>query len=97
MAKEPTLNTITTGYFSTPALNDNFTNIYDAFTNTLSLDGSTPNAMGADLDMNGNDILNAGGLTIGGVDVFTLVNSLTVSTSNPSGGSDGDVWIKVSS
>ena len=27
--------------------------------NTLSLDGSTPNSMGADLDMNSNDILNA--------------------------------------
>jgi hypothetical protein len=97
MAKEPTLNTITTGYFSTPALTENFDNIYAAFTNTLSLDGSTPNSMNADLDLNGFDILNAGGLTIGGVDVFTLVNSLTVSTSNPSGGSSGDVWIKVSS
>ena len=97
MAKEPTLNTITTGYFSTPALTENFDNIFAAFTNTLSLDGSTPNAMGADLDMNGNQIVNAGGLTIGGIDVFTLVNSITVSTANPSGGSSGDVWIKTSS
>jgi len=97
VAKEPTLNTITTGYFSTPALTENFTNIYDAFTNTLSLDGSTPNAMSADLDMGGNQILNADGITIGGVDVFTLVNKLTVSTANPSGGSDGDAWIKISS
>lgn len=42
------------------ALNENFQRIEDAFENTLSRDGSTPNQMEADLDMNSNDILNAG-------------------------------------
>lgn len=59
MAKGPTITTIASGYYSRTALNDNFTNIDTAFDNTLSLDGSTPNAMGADLDLNSNDLLNA--------------------------------------
>lgn len=59
MAKGPSITTIASGYYSRTALNDNFTNIDTAFDNTLSLDGSTPNSMGADLDMNSNDILNA--------------------------------------
>jgi hypothetical protein len=51
--------------------------------------------MDADFDMNGYDILNAGGLTINGVDVFTLINKTTISPFPPSGGSDGDIWFKV--
>ena len=58
MAKGPTITTIASGYYSRTALNDNFTNIDTAFDNTLSLDGSTPNSMGADLDMNSKDVLN---------------------------------------
>jgi hypothetical protein len=52
--------------------------------------------MNADFDMNGYDILNAGGLTINGVDVFALLNKITISTSAPSGGNSGDIWFKVS-
>jgi hypothetical protein len=59
MAKAPTLTTISSGYASTTTLNDNFEAVSDAFENTLSLDGSTPNAMEADLDMGNNDLLNA--------------------------------------
>jgi hypothetical protein len=40
-------------------LNANFDAIETAFDNTLSRDGSSPNTMGSDLDMNSNDILNA--------------------------------------
>jgi hypothetical protein len=58
MAKAPSLTTITSGYASNTQLNSNFTAIQAAFENTLSLDGSTPNAMNADLDMNSKDILN---------------------------------------
>lgn len=58
MSKQPTITTIASGYYSTSALNVNFENLRDQFDNTLSLDGSTPNAMGADLDLNSNDILN---------------------------------------
>ena len=97
MAKKPTLTTITSGYASNTQLNNNFSELRDAFDNTLSLDGSTPNAMGANLDMNSNAIINASGLEIEGTDVFTLINKTTISTSAPSGGSDGDVWFKVSS
>ncbi len=35
-----------------------FASIEAAFQNTLSLDGSTPNALNADLDINNNDIIN---------------------------------------
>jgi hypothetical protein len=59
MAKKPDITTIASGYYSRQALNTNFENLQAGFDNTLSLDGSTPNAMGADLDMNSNDILNA--------------------------------------
>lgn len=58
MAKKPTIVTVATGYQSTDVINSNFTDLRDAFDNTLSLDGSTPNAMEADLDLNNNDILN---------------------------------------
>lgn len=96
MSKTPSISTITTGYYTTPVLNTNFENISTSFENTLSLDGSTPNAMAADLDMNGNDILNVNTLYISGVDVFSVINRVTISTSAPSGGSDGDIWFKVS-
>jgi hypothetical protein len=62
MAKKPNITTIASGYYSRNALNNNFTSLQDQFDNTLSLDGSTPNAMLADLDMNSNDILNAGNI-----------------------------------
>lgn len=55
-----TLNTIGSRYGSIDALNDNFDAIEQALENTFSLDGTSPNALEADLDMNSNDILNAG-------------------------------------
>lgn len=58
MAKRPTLSDITTGHGTTTKLNANFDAIEQAFDNTLSRDGSSPNAMEADLDMNSNQILN---------------------------------------
>ena len=58
MSKQPTITTIATGFYSTSALNTNFENIRDQFDNTLSLDGSTPNAMTADFDLNSQDLLN---------------------------------------
>jgi hypothetical protein len=97
MAKKPNLINVTSGYASNTALNANFSALRDALDNTLSLDGSTPNAMNANLDMNGNEIINASGLQIEGVDVFTLINKTTISTLAPSGGIDGDVWFRVSS
>lgn len=77
MAKGPTITTVSTGYLSASQINTNFENIDDAFDNTLSLDGSTPNSMGADFDMNNNDILNAGEintdtLKIAGINVTSV-------------------------
>lgn len=59
MAKRPDITTVSQGYYGRVALNQNFENLQEGFDNTLSLDGSAPNAMNADLDMNSNDILNA--------------------------------------
>ena len=83
MAKKPTISNISSGYASTTTLNSNFTALRDGFDNTLSRDGSTPNSMAADIDMNSNDILNVQsldvqGLTIGGTSVFP--NTAAIST-----------------
>lgn len=61
MAKRPTTSTLTNTASPTylTQLNQNFTNVRNQFDNTLSLDGSTPNAMNADIDLNGNDLINA--------------------------------------
>jgi hypothetical protein len=79
MAKRPTINTLTNTASPTylTQLNQNFTNVQTQFDNTLSLDGSTPNAMNADIDLNSNDILNANvvytsSLRIGGENVVAL-------------------------
>jgi hypothetical protein len=95
MSKKPNITNIASGYASNTQLNANFQALQNAFDNTLSLDGSTPNAMQADLDMNGNDILNAGQFFINGEDVFSVIYRVTISTAPPSGGTDGDIWFKV--
>ena len=78
MAKRPSITTLTSGFNSTTTLNNNFTALRNAFDNTLSLDGSTPNAMNADLDMNSNDLLNVGELD---AESLTLNGTLVVPTS----------------
>jgi len=71
-----------------------------------------PNQMENNLDMNDYNILNVGSIdvdsvTVNGVDIITTMNTIynnylalvdrvTVSTASPSGGSDGDIWFKVS-
>ena len=67
MAKKPNITTVTTGYQATDTINDNFQNIRNAFDNTLSRDGSLPNHMDADLDMDSNDILNVNTLSVNGL------------------------------
>ena len=97
MAKQPVVNTISSVYASQSQLNENFSNIQTSFNNTLSLDGSTPNAMQANIDMNNNDIINVSGIYVGGVNVLNILDNVTVSTAYPSGGKNGDIWFKVSS
>lgn len=53
-----TTNPITGGYASVAKLNANFDLIEVAVENTLSRDGTGPNAMEADLDMNSHSIIN---------------------------------------
>lgn len=71
-----------------------------------------PNQMENNLDMNNFDILNAGtvevaSVKVNGVNIITemntiynnylaLINRVTVSTASPSGGTNGDIWFKVS-
>lgn len=71
MAKRPTLTDVTslTNSSNINAINQNWDAIQEAFDNTLSLDGSTPNALNADLDLNGNALLNVGVID---VDELTL-------------------------
>ena len=97
MPKQATLNTISSGYASQTQLNENFNNINTALENTLSRDGSLPNAMNADLDLNNNDLLNVKAIYVDGVNVLNVLDNVTVSTASPSGGNDGDIWFKVSS
>ena len=76
MSLDFTPQTISSGYISVDALDENFTNIQTALADGLSRSGTTPNTMSADLDMNSNDILNAGAintssLSINGTQVTT--------------------------
>jgi hypothetical protein len=59
-----TLNAIGSRYGSIDALNDNSDLIETAFENTLSRDGTGPNNMESDLDMDSNDIINVANLSV---------------------------------
>lgn len=59
-----TLNDISGGYASATAYNENNGLIEAAFENTLSRDGTTPNTMNADIDMNSNSLLNVDQMNI---------------------------------
>lgn len=77
MAKKPIINPVSPGNNSA-AINANLQRIAEAFENTVSRDGSTPNHMLADFDMNSNDILNAKSVQaeqvlINGVDIEDYV------------------------
>jgi hypothetical protein len=89
MTKRPTINTLTNTASPTylTQLNQNFTNVKNQFDNTLSLDGSLPNAMNADLDLNGNDLINGGTLSaddivIGGTSIGTQVSNAAASATS---------------
>jgi hypothetical protein len=75
------------GLVTATVINNNSAAIEAALENTLSLDGTSPNQMGADLDMDSNDILNVGdieitSLTIGGV---TLTSAGDFGSEGPQG------------
>lgn len=58
MSDKVNLRRLNSGYRSSNALNDDLQMIEDAFDNTLSRDGTGPNHMEAELDMNSNRIIN---------------------------------------
>jgi hypothetical protein len=104
-----TISDIASGYASTTQLNNAF-NALEAELNNKVLyrdnPAGEPNQMEGDLDMNGSKIINASDIEVGGVNIITemtniyndyeaLVNRVTISTSSPSGGVDGDIWFKV--
>jgi hypothetical protein len=81
MAKRPDLVDITsiTNSSTIGAINQNWDRIQEAFDNTVSLDGSTPNAMNGDLDINGNALLNVGtidteNLTLNGQQIVDITS-----------------------
>lgn len=80
-----TTTPINSRYGSIDALNDNFDSIEEAIENTLSRDGTTPNEMEANIDMNGYSILNAGSvetssITINGVTFIPSNDGTTTTT-----------------
>tara|TARA_B110000503_G_scaffold85000_1_gene129327 strand:+ start:116 stop:928 length:813 start_codon:yes stop_codon:yes gene_type:complete len=78
MAKKPTITTVASGFLSRDQVNTNFTVIRDAFDNTLSLDGSTPNTISSNIDFSGYDILNLNGLSSVGGGVVDLADLATL-------------------
>lgn len=65
-----TLSDVVSGYASATAVNTNNALVEAALENTLSRDGTGPNAMGADLDMNSHAILNCTGIELNGVSLI---------------------------
>lgn len=104
------ISNITSGFASTTAINNAFDAIETELNNKVLYRDNTSgeaNQMENDLDMNGNNILNVGSVEVEGVNILTemqtiynnylaLVDRVTISTSAPSGGSDGDIWFRVS-
>lgn len=75
----PDIGTLSNQSSAREAMNENFDLIEEAFDNTLSRDGTTPNQMEADIDLNGNTLLNvadpvADGDAVNKRYVGTLVN-----------------------
>lgn len=85
-----TLNDIAGGYQTVDAYNANNALTEAAMENTFSLDGTTPNQMGADIDVNSFDIQNVGALGVTALTASSLVlNGQAVSlTATLTGGLD---------
>lgn len=81
-----TLNDVTSGYSAATVVNANNDRVEAALENTLSRDGSTPNTMGASLDMNSNRVINVGSPQ-SGTDAARwadVTSALAISTALPS-------------
>jgi hypothetical protein len=103
------ISNLSSGFNSTTTLNNAFDSIETQLNSKVLYrdnPAGEPNQMEGDLDMNGSKIINASDIEVGGVNIITemtniyndyeaLVNRVTISTSSPSGGVDGDIWFKV--
>lgn len=78
------------------AINTNSAVITAAFDNTLSRDGTSPNQMGADIDMDSNTLLNLPAATVAGQPVtYEQLNAVAMGNGNvPIGGTTGQILIK---
>lgn len=88
MAKLTTsdLTSLTNQASAVATINANFALVETAMENTLSRDGTTPNTMTADLDLNSNDLLNGGAasftsLTVNGEAISDFVQAAENSAS----------------
>lgn len=99
MAVDVTVVPITSGY-NTSKINANFSSLASALSDALSRSGSSPNNMTFDIDLNGNDVLNAGNgqfttLFIDGVDIHHLAGPdgpTGAPGTNGTNGTNGSVW-----
>ena len=78
-------------------LNNNFDAIETALENTLSRDGTPPNQLNADLDLNNNDVLNVNNLeaesiTLNGVALSSDLNGVDVGDKGDITVVDGSTW-----
>lgn len=90
MTKKAVITNVSSGYASKETLNDNFEALNDNFDNTLSRDGSTPNQMEADFDLNSNDLLNGGRasfseLTLNGVGITPSTDLTQLASTSENG------------
>lgn len=93
MTKKPTLTDLTVQYGAQTTINNNNTLIENSFENTLSLDGSAPNQMQADFDLNSNNLLNANEIhtqtiVVAGDDLSSLVSEAAASAAAASTDAD---------
>ena len=84
MAKKATITPVTDTVNNAAAINTQLNAINNKLDNTLSLDGSVPNAMGADLDMNSNDILNVGNIQAADISIAGSTISGVLATADAS-------------
>ena len=87
MAKGPIISDVADTPQNAAAINTNLHNLSDSFDNTISRDGSTPNQMEADIDLNSNDLLNikdvnAANLIIAGTNLNDKVDEAATSATN---------------
>lgn len=90
MAKKPTYSPVSDRDVNGSEINAALEAINNGFENTLSRDGSIPNQMEADIDLNSNDLLNvktlqATSLTVDGEDLSDAVTRAETAATNAEG------------